>query len=219
VAPFQPGSGRRRRLRHVAVGTLRAGPVPSPVATRGGAVRSARRAHNPEVAGSNPAPATRKPPFWAVFLSMGAVWVPFFRTATRAAIPARDVVTVAWLLEEAGDGPFARGVVYEREGRVSITPMTNPTGSARSIVRPVVPRRTRSAPPTGRRPPVNDRASGWHGLRDTCQAAGSALIAEVPVRPTAALPSWQPPDRVLTGAEQHVVGVVVCPSFQLTLMV
>ncbi|MCC5947936.1 MAG: SWIM zinc finger family protein [Nitriliruptoraceae bacterium] len=33
----------------------------------------------------------------------------------------RDVFTFAWLLEEAGDGPLARGVAYEIKGRVSIT--------------------------------------------------------------------------------------------------
>jgi hypothetical protein len=33
----------------------------------------------------------------------------------------RDVFTFAWLLEEAGDAPFARGVAYELEGRVSIS--------------------------------------------------------------------------------------------------
>lgn len=33
----------------------------------------------------------------------------------------RDVFTFAWLFEEAGDGPLARGVAYQLEGRVSIT--------------------------------------------------------------------------------------------------
>ncbi len=33
----------------------------------------------------------------------------------------RDAFTFAWLLEEAGDGPLARGVAYELEDRVSIT--------------------------------------------------------------------------------------------------
>ena len=40
---------------------------------RGGAVRSARRAHNPEVAGSNPAPATTKRPFGAFSHFVGAM--------------------------------------------------------------------------------------------------------------------------------------------------
>ena len=37
---------------------------------RGGAARSARLAHNQQVAGSNPAPATKKtvPPWWGFFL-------------------------------------------------------------------------------------------------------------------------------------------------------
>ena len=29
--------------------------------------------------------------------------------------------TFAWLLEVAGDGPFARGVAYKQEGRVAIS--------------------------------------------------------------------------------------------------
>jgi uncharacterized Zn finger protein len=33
----------------------------------------------------------------------------------------RDVFTFAWLLEEAGDGPLARGAAYAQEGRVSIS--------------------------------------------------------------------------------------------------
>jgi hypothetical protein len=33
----------------------------------------------------------------------------------------RDVFTFAWLLEEAGDGPLARGVADAQEGRVSIS--------------------------------------------------------------------------------------------------
>jgi hypothetical protein len=101
-----------------SVRTLRAGPVPSPVATRGGAVRSARRAHNPEVAGSNPAPATRKPPFWAVFLFpavvpflVGAVWVPFFRAATKAGCRSAMGSRSPGCSTRGSTGPVARGVV------------------------------------------------------------------------------------------------------------